>query len=134
MKKMLRTSLITLLLITAFSFSAAAATISCIECGMSVDVNSKFAAKIILGDTTNYFCDIGDLFSYVKRKGLMGASAQVKDYTTGEWIDAAQASYVRTEKKFKTPMGWGIAAFKDRVNAEKSGDAMDFQAMSLTFK
>jgi nitrous oxide reductase accessory protein NosL len=97
-------------------------------------MNSKFTAKIIQGDTTHYFCDIGDLFSYLKRKGLNDVAAQVKDYTTGEWIDAAQASYVRAEKKFKTPMGWGIAAFKDKNIAGESGRVMDFKATALTFK
>lgn len=101
---------------------------------MFVDMNSKFTAKIVHDDTTDYFCDIGDLFSYLKRKGLNDVSAQVKDYTTGEWIDAAQASFVRSEKKFKTPMGWGIAAFKDKLSAGESGSVMDFKATALTFK
>jgi nitrous oxide reductase accessory protein NosL len=131
---MLRTILITAILIVTCSLSAGAETIKCSECGMIVDVNSHFTAKIVQGDTTLYFCDIGDLFSYLNRKGLNNAGAKVKDYATGEWIDANKASYVRAEKKFMTPMGWGIAAFKDRNRAGESGSAMDFDAMAKTVK
>ena len=129
-----RISLIIVLMIAVCSLSVAAETIKCTECGMILDINSKFTSKIVQADTTLYFCDIGDLFSYVKRKGLNNISAQVKDYATGEWIDAAQASYVRAEKKFMTPMGWGIAAYKDKISASESGSVMDFNAMVLTFK
>jgi len=134
MMRMVRTSLVIVLLLAACSFALAAETIKCTECGMIVDVNSPFTSKIVQGDTTRYFCDIGDLFSYLNRKGLNNAGAMVRDFTTGEWIDANTASYVRAEKKFRTPMGWGIAAFKDRGRAGESGSAMDFDAMAKTVK
>ncbi len=98
----------------------------CTECGMMVKMDSKFTAKITQGDTTLYFCDIGDLFMYLRKKNIKDAPAEVKDYTTGEWIDARKAYYVNSSKKFSTPMGWGIAAFKDRNEASKVGAAMDF--------
>lgn len=101
---------------------------------MILDMNSQFTAKIIQRDTTHYFCDIGDFFSYLKRKRLHDVGVQVKDYASGEWIDAYKASYVRAEKKFKTPMGWGIAAFKDKSRAGESGTIMNFDAMAATFK
>ncbi len=134
MKRLSRIVVVAILCLVIASVSAIAETISCTECGMTVDLNSKFAAKIVQGDTARYFCDIGDLFAYLNRKGLSNAGAQVKDYGTGEWIDASKAFYVRAEKKFKTPMGWGVAAFHDKNSAEESGVAMGFDAMAKTVK
>jgi nitrous oxide reductase accessory protein NosL len=101
----------------------------CAECGMMVDQNSPFIAKAVAGTTTSFFCDIGDLFSQVKRKGKTTAALEVKDYATGAWIDAGKAFYVRSEKKFRTPMGWGIAAFKEKSKAAEAGTALDFDGM-----
>jgi nitrous oxide reductase accessory protein NosL len=112
----------------------AAEMIKCSECGMTVDVNSKFASKSVQADKTFYFCDIGDMFSYVKRNRQDGFRAVVKDYKTGEWIDAHAAYYVHAEKKFSTPMGWGIASFKDKKNAEEFGAVMDFDATAKALK
>ena len=64
MAVLLRTIALTISLITfSFTIVSAADTIKCTECGMMVDVNSKFASKIVQADGTLYFCDIGDLFS-----------------------------------------------------------------------
>jgi nitrous oxide reductase accessory protein NosL len=89
---------------------------------------------MVQGEKTSYFCDIGDLFSYVKRKGAEGASVEVKDFDKNEWIDGRKAFFVKAENKFKTPMGWGIAAFKDKNTASESGTAMDFDAMVKALK
>ncbi len=35
------------------------------------------------------------------------ARAAVKDYTTGEWIDARKAYLCQYKTKFRTPMGMG---------------------------
>ncbi len=34
---------------------------------MMVQMDSKFTSKITQGETTLYFCDIGDLFTYLKK-------------------------------------------------------------------
>jgi len=123
--------------ITLFAISltpARAAETKCSECGMMVMMDSKFTSKITQGDTTLYFCDIGDLFMHLKKKNLMDARAEVKDYSTGEWIDARKAYYVNASKKFSTPMGWGIAAFKDKNEASKAGTVMDFDGMANALK
>ena len=123
-------------LMTAFLHATVSATdaIKCTECGMMVDVNSKFTSKIVQADKTLYFCDIGDLFSYLKRTKQNGFNIEVKDYKSGEWIDARTASYVRAEKKFRTPMGWGIASFKDQKDAAEFGVATDFDSMAKALK
>ncbi len=123
-------------ILIAFSVTAVwpADTIKCSECGMMVDVNSKFESKILQADKTLYFCDIGDLFSYLKRTKLSDFKAEVKDYKTGDWIDARAAYYVHSEKNFKTPMGWGVASFKNRNDAAEFGAAMDFDTTAKALK
>jgi len=113
---------------------ALAGETKCTQCGMMVTMDSKFTSKIIQGDTTLYFCDIGDLFMYLKKNNMKDAKAEVKDYMTGEWIDARQAYYVNSSKKFSTPMGWGIAAFKDKNEALKAGNIMDFDGTANALK
>jgi nitrous oxide reductase accessory protein NosL len=108
--------------------------IRCTECGMTVRMDSKFTSKITQGDTTQYFCDIGDLFTYLKKKNASDSKIEVKDYTSGEWIDARKAFYVTSGKKFNTPMGWGIAAFKDKNEASQSGNALDFENTAKAWK
>lgn len=106
----------------------------CTECGMMVKMDSKFTSKITQGDTPLYFCDIGDLFTYLKRKKVQDGRIEVRDHTSGEWIDARKAFYVKSGKKFDTPMGWGIAAFKDKDAASQSGSAMDFETTAKAWK
>lgn len=106
----------------------------CTECGMMVMMDSKFTSKITQGDAPLYFCDIGDLFTYLKKKNVQEARIEVKDYTSGEWIDARKAFYVKSVKKFDSPMGWGIAAFKDKNEASQYGSVMDFETTAKAWK
>lgn len=126
--------LISLLLISALANPVLAQTVKCSECGMTCDIAAKFTARIVLGDQTLYFCDIGDLFSFITRKKPNATRMEVKDYLTGDWMDAHKAYYVHAEKKFKTPMGWGIAAFLDKDKASGYGTAMDFDGTASALK
>ena len=114
--------------------TAFAADIQCTQCGMTVDAGSKFTAKIVAGETTLFFCDIGDLFAYLKRKNLSADGAFVRDYPSGEWVDAKAAYFVHAEKKFRTPMGWGVAAYRGKSRAAESGKVMDFDAAAKAMK
>lgn len=134
MKRILYSSLAVFILIAACSLPAFSETVRCTECGMMVDMNSRFTAKILQGDATSFFCDIGDLFSYLKRKKPANFRAAVKDHPSGDWIDANTAYYVHNDKKFKTPMGWGYAAFRDKSRATESGEMMDFDAAMKALK
>ncbi len=126
MRKHLFSALYATLLIFLCSLPAAAEKITCAECGMTSDLGSKFTSRIVQGEKPLFFCDIGDLFTYLISKKPQNVRAEVKDYKTGEWLDAHQAFYVHAGQKFKSPMGWGIAAFKDRKDAEEYGSTMDF--------
>jgi copper chaperone NosL len=122
-------ALVTAAFLTAgFSLSASAALITCAECGMTSDPGSPFTARIIDNGKELYFCDIGDLFVYLNRKKAQGVQAQVKDFPSGEWFDARAAHYVQS-KTFNSPMGWGIAAFKDRKQTTENRVVMDFEGV-----
>jgi nitrous oxide reductase accessory protein NosL len=129
----LRTTITTIVLILLICFTAFAADFRCSECGMKVDTASKFSAKATKGDTTLYFCDIGDLFGYLKKHNLNDARIEVKDFAGGAWFDARKAFYVHADK-FNTPMGWGFAAFINKDDAAKFGMAMDFDAAAKALK
>ncbi len=126
MRKHLFSALNAGLLIFLCALPAAAEKITCAECGMTSDLASKFTSRIVEGGKALFFCDIGDLFTYLVRKKPQNVRAEVKDYKTGEWLDARQAFYVHAGEKFISPMGWGIAAFKDRKDAAGHGSVMDF--------
>ncbi len=121
-------------LLFAASAALAADTVKCTECGMTCEIGAKFTARIIQGEQTYYFCDIGDLFTYLGRKKPSVTRVEVKNFPSGEWIDAHKAYFVHSEKMFKTPMGWGIAAFLDKNKALEFGAAMDFDGAARAVK
>lgn len=123
-----------LLILVVMLSAALAADIPCSQCGMIVDAGSKFTAKAVSGNTTLFFCDIGDLFVYIKRKNLSADGAFVKDHPSGEWIEAKTAYFVHDGKKFRTPMGWGVAAFRDRGRAAEAGKIMDYDAAAKAMR
>ena len=128
MVMMTKKTIFLVLLVALAAFSVSAETIKCAECGMMSDMGSKFTSRIMDGDKTLYFCDIGDLLVYLNKHQQQAGKFEVKDYASGEWIDAKKASYVAAPKKFSSPMGWGIAGFKDQNSAEMNGKALDFNA------
>jgi len=98
----------------------------CVECGMTVDQNSKFMSEVITRDNKSlFFCDIGDMLFHFKTNREKMKNVHVKDYSTGERIDGKKAFYV-SNKNLKTPMSWGIAAFAAESAARKWGDPADF--------
>jgi nitrous oxide reductase accessory protein NosL len=134
MKRLVR-SLFPMLAIVIFcSLSASAEMVPCAQCGMGADLSAKFTSKIVQLKQTLHFCDIGDLFAYLKANPAAAAEAQVKDYSSGSWLNAQQAFYVQSAKKFQTPMGWGIAAFKNKAETVEFGNAMDFNTMTKSLK
>ena len=101
--------------------------VTCAECGMSAKIADRFTARIVQGGSTLYFCDIGDLAAFIDRKHPEEYAAAVHDFKSGEWIDAGRAFFVIDKKAFASPMGWGVAAFRDVTAA--TGAALDFEAL-----
>jgi len=106
--------------------------VKCAECGMSAKVANRFTSRIIQDGSTLYFCDIGDLAVFIARTQPKEYAVSVRDFKSGEWVDARKAFFVIDKKMFSSPMGWGIAAFGDR--AEATGTAMDFEALRKALK
>lgn len=126
--------MLALALFCSLSASAPAEMVSCAQCGMGADLDSKFTSRIVQVKQTQHFCDIGDLFAYLKANPAAAANAQVKDFKTGEWVKAQQAFYVNSAKEFQTPMGWGIAAFKSIPETSEFGNVLDFNTMLKSLK
>jgi len=100
----------------------------CDECGMAIDRDSKFAASVIDKKGGKFFfCDTGDMLYHLKKTKMTVQSVYVRDYASGEWIDGEKAWYV-LNKKFVTPMYWGIVAFRSDAEAKKWGHVVDFNS------
>jgi len=95
----------------------------CVECAMKVDPASPFIAVIRTAEGGDlFFCDIGDMLVYYKKLKEKPPGVSVRDMDSKEWLDAEKAHYVKAG--FSTPMGWGIAAFKEEKEAAKAGAVM----------
>ncbi len=98
----------------------------CSECGMSVVEDSKFVSEAVTGDGKKlFFCDIGDMLVHFKSDRKKLKTVYVKDYTRQDWIPGEKAFYVH-DRRFSTPMSWGIAAFREESEAKKWGNPVDF--------
>ncbi len=117
---------VVIVIILAASLAVGADMMRCTECGMMVDSASRFSSRILQKDTSLPFCDIGDLLVYMNKNKSRDGRLEVKDYGSGEWIDARTAFYVHAEKKFQSPMGWAIAAFKNKEAGASYGKVMNF--------
>lgn len=93
----------------------------CAECGMYVKGEGvRFASQMVMRDgKRQFFCDLGDLFVHyeVSKKKKDIAAIYVKDHASGAWLDARKARYL-AGTKVKTPMRYGIIAFRDKASAE----------------
>ena len=82
-----------------------------------------FAAQYqISGKNTLKFDDLGCMFHYMNDEHHTDISSIfVIDYDSKQWIDGRSAFYVWTET-IKTPMGYGVLAFKESQEAKKFAD------------
>ncbi|MBI3268050.1 MAG: nitrous oxide reductase accessory protein NosL [Planctomycetes bacterium] len=89
---------------------------ACAACRMIVS-EAKYAAQTRLRDgRVEVFDDIGCLATRLAA-GQDPAASWVADYTTGAWIDARTAHYLRSDT-LQSPMAWGLAAFSRPADAE----------------
>lgn len=103
----------------------------CAECGMTIDPNSPYVCLAVRNNgEVLYFDEPGELLNHIQKMGDI-KDVRVRDLTTGKWIDGRKAFYVKSEK-FRTPMGWGIAAFASLDEAKARGSAVPWdEAFSL---
>jgi len=85
----------------------------CERCKMIIS-EKNFATQYVLGGGKDIkFDDVGCMIEYMRenpgdREDFLGA--YVRDYDSGDWIDARKAYYFQGGD-IKSPMGFGIAAF-----------------------
>lgn len=95
----------------------------CDQCDMIIS-DERFAAGLVVEVGSGryehrIFDDIGDLLVFEKEQGdgLTIATYYVHDYNSKEWIDGQHAYYVHSDE-LRTPMGFGLAAVTQPLEAE----------------
>lgn len=106
----------------------------CENCRMAIS-EKPFAGQVMTArGKALFFDDLGCLVVFVRGKGLpAGATAYVVDFHGGDWIPAAGARFLWA-KTLQTPMGCGLAAFRDeagagRVAGEHPGEVLDWEGL-----
>jgi len=98
----------------------------CSVCNMKIsEAGKKFSVVLpnVSGMGPASFCDIG--CALISRNGecatrqmTFDSNAIVYDLMTGEAVPAEKA-FFSYKSSFRTPMGYGIVAFRDKIQAEK---------------
>ena len=90
---------------------------ACAECHMIID-DDRFCGAL-LGEEGMYskFDDIGCMKRFEDDHRRVSWPGWVRDFVSRGWLKKEEAYYVRA-KNLPTPMGSGIAAFKERRAAE----------------
>lgn len=108
----------------------------CDQCNMIIS-DERFAAGLVVelapGEFEHrIFDDIGDLLAYEKTHGeeFTIAAYYVHDYNSKEWIDGKSAYYIHSEELF-TPMGFGLAAAAQELEAEALAEEWNGSVLSF---
>ncbi len=145
-----RTGVLTVILVIATAIAVAAAgkelPTSCKRCNMHLDpAHNRFSVTVAEGIEASVFDDIGCALLWrdgecAMRTSAFDSNARVYDFETGEATVIEQAFFVHAGG-LRTPMGYDIAAFKKREDAErlvrknKQGSLLTFsQLCSLKLK
>jgi nitrous oxide reductase accessory protein NosL len=97
---------------------------TCKVCNMKInESDKKYAVYVLEGIEPSAFDDIGCAIKWYNDECAMRQSAFdnyaiVHDYASGESVPAEKAFYV-SGPEIKTPMGYGIVAFKAKDQAQK---------------
>ncbi len=108
---------------------------ACSRCGMLVS-EARFASGYVdESGNSVIFDDVGEMLSAAAEDPSFAKTVYVTDVEDGDWARADAAVYVRTPS-LATPMGSGMAAFKDRARAEafakrSGGGVLDWAAAIL---
>lgn len=96
---------------------------NCAHCGMTV-TDRRFAAELVTGKGKVYVFDAIECMAGFLSEGKVGDAEVASVWAMmldkpGEFTDGAKAWYLRSER-IQSPMGMHLAAFPDRMSAEKS--------------
>ncbi len=101
------------------------------EMGMFV-VDPRYTVAALPKESEDWmlFDDIGEFFKYRDANPDAGLQAMwVNDYQDEDSIKAEDAWYVKSAE-IKSPMGWGIAAFRDETDADAAAAELGGVVMS----
>lgn len=89
------------------------------EMGMPV-TDARFTVATLPKESEDWllFDDIGEFLKYVQAHDQEFDVMWVPDMNTEEWVHAEDALYLESEHLTFSPMGWGVAAFKDEASAQ----------------
>jgi nitrous oxide reductase accessory protein NosL len=106
------------------------------EMGMAVVDPRYTAAALPEGeDEWILFDDNGELLKFLQNNPDMPFDViWVHDYNDESWVRAEDAWYLESPELTTSPMGWGVATFKDEGSAraaqkELGGDLFDWEAV-----
>ena len=95
---------------------------ACAHCRMTIISLATAAQVVAPGAEPLLFDELGCLRDYLSEKPLASdAIAFVADHRTGEWLEAAHATFTRT--RLPTPMGSGLLAHASAEGRDQDPDA-----------
>jgi copper chaperone NosL len=108
----------------------------CDQCNMIINDERYAAGLVVETEPGQYehriFDDIGDLLVYEKEQGdeLVIAAYYVHDYNSKEWIDGQTAYYIYSQELI-SPMGFGLAAAAQQLEAETLAEEWNGSVLTL---
>lgn len=105
----------------------------CEYCRMTIS-DLHYAGEIIERKKLHKFDDIGCMLAYAQTHNLNtnNASFWVMDFDSLNWIKAEEANYVLSSE-IKTPMAYGIIAFKDPFKANDTADKTKGEVLQFQY-
>lgn len=108
----------------------------CARCGMIIS-DDRFAAALVVEKSANdyeqlLFDDAGEMFAFVTEHNNQSkiVSWFVHDYSSRDWLDATAAWFVVADS-LHTPMGFGIAAFAQELEAQRLAQEWGGEVLSF---
>lgn len=102
---------------------------ACSRCGMLISERAYAAAIRFADGHDELFDDIGCLIAELQARKPAGATFWFHDAADGEWISGVEPLFV-TSPSLRTPMGGGVAAYRDRAGAEQAAARLGGQVIA----
>lgn len=93
------------------------------EMGMPV-VDPRYTAAVLPAGEDGWilFDDNGEFLKYYQVHDGSYAAMWVHDFNDESWVKAQDAWYLESRELTTSPMGWGVAAFKDEASARAAAE------------
>jgi nitrous oxide reductase accessory protein NosL len=105
------------------------------EMGMPV-VDPRYTVAALPEDSNEWilFDDVGEFLKYIQTRSTEFEVMWVHDFNDESWVEAQDAWYLESRELTTSPMGWGVATFKDEESAraaqeEFGGDLYDWKSV-----